>query len=166
MRLGERDAKAIELAAMVGLDLTSAPIPGGAYSPAVLDGSMAYLSGQIPKIGGRVASLGPVGSEVTPAQAKEAAKVCALRLLGVLMTTFGSLDAVESVVRLNVFVQSAPGFDRHSEVADGASELLAKVLQCEKGHARTAVGVLSLPKNASVEIDMTVAVKQDWPGKS
>lgn len=154
-----RDSKAKALAAAVGLDLTVPAVPGGAYTPAVRHGDTAYLSGQIPKIGERIACLGPVGTEVTADQAKEAARLCALRLLGVLISTYGSLDAVHSVVRLNVFVQSAPGFDRHSEVADGASGVLASVLQCEVGHARTAVGVLSLPRNASVEVDMTVALE-------
>ncbi len=154
----DRNARVNELAATVGLDLTAPLVPGGAYVPVVRHGDTAYLSGQIPKVGERIAYLGSVGSDVTINQAKNAAKICALRLLGVLLSTYGTLDVVASVVRLNVFIQSAPGFDRHSEVADGASEALASVLQCELGHPRTAVGVFSLPKNASVEVDMTVAL--------
>lgn len=154
----DRNTAAHELAATVGLDLTAPPVPGGAYTPAVRHGDTVYLSGQIPKIGERIACVGSVGAEVTPSQAKDAAKICALRLLGVLMSTYGSLDVVAKVVRLNVFVQSSQAFEQHSQVADGASEVLANVLQCEVGHARTAVGVLSLPKNASVEVDMTVAL--------
>jgi enamine deaminase RidA (YjgF/YER057c/UK114 family) len=154
-----RDTRALALAAEIGLDLHAPTMPGGAYTPLVAHNETAYLSGQIPKIGDNVVTLGVVGTAVTTEQAKNGAKVCALRLLGILMGKYGTLDRVERIVRLNVFVQSAPGFDRHSQVADGASEVLAEVLECEVGHARTAVGVLSLPKNASVEIDMTAILK-------
>ncbi|MEJ8852877.1 RidA family protein [Variovorax rhizosphaerae] len=160
MKSSQRDARVREFAAAVGLDLVSPPVPGGAYSPVVSHGDTAYLAGQVAKIGNRILLAGAVGSAVTVAEAKEAAKVCALRLLGALIDAFGSLDLVSKVLRVNVFVQSAPGFDRHSEVADGAWKLLSDVLQCEVGHARTAVGVVSLPRNASVEVDMTVALFQ------
>lgn len=92
MTTTDRNTRATALAATVGLDLTAPPVPVGAYTPAVRHGDTVHLSGQIPKIGDHIASLGPVGSEVTPGQAKEAARICALRLLGVIISIYGSLD--------------------------------------------------------------------------
>lgn len=159
--MSERDRRALALAHAFGLDLRSPPVPAGAYAPSIRHGNVVYLSGQIPKIGNETVYSGTVGSDISVSQAQEAAKLCALRLLGALISAHGSLDHVDAILRLTVFVQSAPGFDLHSVVADGASALLADVLRCDKGHARTAVGILTLPKNASVEIDMIVALKPD-----
>jgi len=83
-----------------------------------------------------------------------------LRLLGVIHSRYGSLAVVGQVIRLNVYLQAVSGFQRHSEVADGASAQLAEILQCNAGHARTAIGVMSLPRGASVEIDMTVRLRK------
>jgi len=165
MSAKERDTLAAELAREVGLDLELPAVPGGAYAPFFRDGNILYLSGQVPKVGNEVVFTGPVGSAISIDQSKEAARVCALRLLGVLKQACGTLERVESVARLNVFVQSTPGFDKHSEVADSASKVLKDILQCEVMPARTAVGVLSLPRNASVEIDLVAIVRQGGPAR-
>jgi enamine deaminase RidA (YjgF/YER057c/UK114 family) len=127
---------------------------GGHYASVVRDGAVLYLSGQVPRVGSEVVVTGAAGSEVDLAQAQKAAQVCALRALALLQRELGSLDRVAAVLRITVFVQSAPGFTQQSEVADGASDLLYRVLGEAGRHTRTSVGVFQLPKDATVEIDL------------
>ncbi|KAF1009911.1 MAG: hypothetical protein GAK32_01814 [Pseudomonas fluorescens] len=97
---------------------------------------------------------GKVGESLDLAQAQIAAGVSALRCLGLLKQALGSLDQVKSILRITVYVRSAEDFDLQSEVANGASDLLAEILGAAGAHTRTSVGVLQLPKLAAVEIDM------------
>jgi len=131
---------------------------GGNYVPVVRDGSHAYVSGQIPRVGNAVVVTGAAGAETSLAQAQDAAKVCVMRALALLAKSLGSLEAIAAVPRITVYVQSAPGFTQQSEVADGASELLFRILGPAGAHSRTSVGVLQLPKNATVEIDLIATV--------
>nr|WP_316643428.1 RidA family protein [uncultured Roseateles sp.] len=131
---------------------------GGNYVPLVRDGQQIYVSGQIPRVGDQVVVTGAVGAEVTLERAQLAAKVCAMRALALLQRSLGSLEQVRAVLRITVYVQSAPGFTQQSEVADGASDLLFRVLGPAGAHTRTSVGVLQLPKNASVEMDLIAGV--------
>jgi enamine deaminase RidA (YjgF/YER057c/UK114 family) len=126
---------------------------GGNYVPLLQDGNHIYVSGQIPRVGDIIVFTGAVGSEVSLTQAQTAAKVCVMRALALLQRHLGSLDRIKAVPRISVFVQSAATFTQQSEVADGASELLFKVLGSTGAHSRTSVGVFQLPKNATVEVD-------------
>ncbi|MET0542055.1 MAG: RidA family protein [Variovorax sp.] len=130
---------------------------GGHYASAVRDGRTVYLSGQVPRVGSTVVVTGRAGDDVSLDQARLAAQICTLRALAILRQELGSLDAVDKVLRVTVYVQSAPGFTQHSEVADAASDLLHEVFGAASAHTRTSVGVNSLPKNAAVELDMIVA---------
>ena len=130
---------------------------GGNYVSVVQDNQVAYVSGQIPRVGDTVVVTGRVGADVTLAQARVAAQVCVVRALRLLTQSLGSLDGIGRVLRINVFVQSAPDFTQQSEVADAASDLLHAVLGQAGQHARTSVGVYQLPKNAAVEVDMMVS---------
>jgi len=132
---------------------------GGNYTPLVRDGHHIYVSGQIPRVGDRVVVTGSAGGDASLSQAQTAAKVCAMRALALLQRTLGTLDRVTSILRITVYVQSAPDFTQQSEVADGASEVLFSVLGQAGIHTRTSVGVLQLPKNATVEIDLIAAVE-------
>lgn len=132
---------------------------GGNYRSVVRDGTTAYVSGQVPRVGETIVVTGRVGAGVELAQAQHAARICALRALVLLQRELGSLSAIRQVLRLNVYVQCAEGFTQISEVGDGASDLLARVLGEAGPHSRTSVGVLALPKNASVEVDMVVATR-------
>ena len=153
-----RLATARSLAAAHGLDLDADVLVGGSYVSVVVHGDVAYLSGQVPRIGNTVAVTGRVGSTVSLAQARVAATICTCRSLAILHKAVG-LDRVARVLKLNVFVQSADDFTQHSEVADAASEVLTSVFGASCGqHARTSVGVSILPKNAAVELDLTVAL--------
>jgi enamine deaminase RidA (YjgF/YER057c/UK114 family) len=127
---------------------------GGNYVPIIRDGRHVYISGQIPRVGDEIICIGAVGAEVSLEQAQRAAKVCALRALALLRRSLGTLDYVVSVTRMTVFVRSSAEFTKQSEVADGASEVLFKVLGASGAHTRTSVGVLQLPKGAAVEVDL------------
>ncbi|MGJ7506067.1 RidA family protein [Variovorax sp. GT1P44] len=134
---------------------------GGHYASAVSDGRTVYLSGQVPRVGDKVMVTGRVGAETTLDQARTAAMICTLRALAILRQALGSLDVVDKILRVTVFMQTTPDFTQQSEVADAASDLLYRVFGEQGVHTRTSVGVYSLPKNASVELDMVVSRRED-----
>lgn len=158
-----RDDRFQEQAQTLGYSFDGEIKIGGNYVPLVRDGHHIYLSGQIPRVGDTVVVTGAAGGEATLAQAQTAAKVCMMRSLALLQRALGSLDAVQSILRITVYVQSAPAFTQQSEVADGASDLLFAVLGPAGAHTRTSVGVLQLPKNATVEVDLIATVSPDAP---
>lgn len=131
---------------------------GGHYTPVVRDGHQLFVSGQIPRVGNEVLYVGAVGDALDLAQARQAAAVCAMRALAFLQRAAGSLDAIGSILRITVHVRSAPTFTQQSEVADGASDTLVRVLGERGVHARTSVGVLQLPKGAAVELDLVATM--------
>ncbi|MDH0850383.1 MULTISPECIES: RidA family protein [Delftia] len=131
---------------------------GGNYSPVVRDGQQLFVSGQIPRVGDEVLYVGTVGAGIDLASARTAAAICAIRALAFVQRAAGSLDAVRAVARITVYVRSAPDFTQQSEVADGASDLIARVLGPVGAHTRTSVGVLQLPKGAAVELDLIARV--------
>lgn len=158
-----RDARFEEQAEALGYRFDGEIKMGGNYVPLVRDGHHIYLSGQIPRVGDTVVVTGAAGpgAGASLADAQKAAKVCAMRALALLQRqrALGSLDAVQSILRITVYVQSAPTFTQQSEVADGASEVLFAVLGDAGAHTRTSVGVLQLPKNATVEVDLISSVR-------
>jgi enamine deaminase RidA (YjgF/YER057c/UK114 family) len=131
---------------------------GGNYAPVVRDGVFVYVSGQIPRVGDEVVVVGAAGAEVSMERATLAAKISTMRALALVGRTVGGLGRIVAVPRMTVFVRSAPSFTQQSEVADGASDLLSKILGPIALHARTSVGVLQLPKGATVEIDFIFRV--------
>ena len=156
------DTRFLEQAQQLGYSFDGEIKIGGNYVPLVRDGNHLYVSGQIPRVGNTVVVTGVVGAEVSLADAQKAAKVCVMRGLALLQRALGSLEHIQSVPRITVYVQSAPNFTQQSEVADGASEVLFQVLGTQAGaHSRTSVGVLQLPKNAAVEIDLIASIRPD-----
>jgi enamine deaminase RidA (YjgF/YER057c/UK114 family) len=145
--------------AELGLRLPEAAKPSFLYVPVVVHGNVAYVSGQLPKVGGDVRTTGKVGAEVSMDDAREAARICVLQALAVLREALGSLDYVERILKVNGYVASAPGFNQQPTVIDAASELLVQVFGEAGRHARAAVGVAELPRNSPVEIEFTVAVR-------
>jgi enamine deaminase RidA (YjgF/YER057c/UK114 family) len=133
---------------------------GGNYAPVVRDGAFVYVSGQIPRVGDEIVVVGAAGAEASIERARLAAKICTMRALALVGVAVGGLSNVVAVPRMTVFVRSAPSFTQQSEVADGASDLLALVLGPIAVHARTSVGVLQLPKGATVEIDFIFKVDE------
>ncbi|CAN7704611.1 MULTISPECIES: RidA family protein [unclassified Variovorax] len=132
---------------------------GGHYVSAVRDGRTVYISGQVPRVGSTVMVTGRVGEQVSLDGARKAALICALRALAILRQTLGSLDAIEKILRIGVFVQCTADFTQQSEVADAASDLMHRVFGEAGVHTRTSVGVYALPKNAAVEPDMIVTAR-------
>ncbi len=149
-----RSSKFDEVATALGHSLEGEIKIGGNYISAIRNGNEIYISGQIPRVGNTVIVTGRVGSEVMLAEAQLAAKICVMRALALLTQTLGSLDRVKHILRMNVYIQSAEDFTQHSEVADGASEVLYSILGESGIHTRTSVGVYQLPKNAAVELDL------------
>jgi enamine deaminase RidA (YjgF/YER057c/UK114 family) len=136
-----------------GITLPADVGPAASYEPYVRHGDTVYISGQIPRVANTVTAVGKVGQEVDVHDAQEAARVCALRVLALLRRAAGgSLDKVARALELTVYVNSAATFTDQSLVADAASDLLIQVFGPMGRHARAAVGVAQLPKNAAIEI--------------
>lgn len=150
----DRDDALAAACAELGFDPALEIQIGGRYTSLVRDGHTLYISGQIPRIGDHVAVTGVVGADVSLERARRGAAICTLRALTLLKRELGSLVRLRAVLRLTVYVHCDAGFTQHSEVADGASDLVWRVLGPAGAHTRTSVGVLQLPKNAAVEIDL------------
>ncbi|PPH40304.1 LysR family transcriptional regulator [Rathayibacter sp. AY1E4] len=146
-----------ERLAELGVELPAVAVPAGAYVPAVVHGGLVYTAGQIPFVDGSLPLVGKVGAEVSPEQAKELARTCALNALAAVADAIGSLDRVTRIVTLTGFVASASGFTGQPGVINGASELLGDVFGEPGRHARSAVGVAELPLGAPVEVELIVA---------
>lgn len=157
-QLSSRDQAFANIAIQLGYDFGGEIKIGGNYVSVVRHGTQLFVSGQIPRVGNEVVVMGRVGDIVDLARAQLAAKICAMRTLALLQQALGSLDQVERILRISVFVQSALDFTQQSEVADGASEILYAVLGEAGSHTRTSVGVYQLPKNAAVELDLIAAI--------
>jgi enamine deaminase RidA (YjgF/YER057c/UK114 family) len=153
-----RESEFQAVARELGYDFNGEIKIGGNYTPVVIHGGQVYVSGQVPRVDGEIVVAGRVGADVTLERAQLAAKVCVMRALALLRQSPGSLDAVSRVLRMTVFVQAADGYTQLSEVADGASDVLFRVLGDAGVHTRTSVGVAQLPKNAAVELDLIAAV--------
>ncbi len=141
----------------LGLDLPGAVAPVGSYVPARRTGDLVYTSGQLPMVDGTLMCAGKVGGSVTPDQAQAAARQCALNGLAAVDSLVG-LDNVVRVVKVVGFVASDPSFTGQPGVINGASDLLAEVFGDEGRHARSAVGVTSLPMDTPVEVELIVEI--------
>jgi enamine deaminase RidA (YjgF/YER057c/UK114 family) len=146
-----------ERLAELGLSLPEVPPPVASYLPALRSGAHVFTSGQLPLRAGELIATGKVGAEVAPEVAGECARQCALNALAA-VASIVPLEQVTRVVKLVVFVASAPGFTGQAGVANGASELAGHVFGEAGRHARSAVGVAVLPLDAPVEVEMTVEV--------
>jgi len=142
----------------LGLTLPAVAAPVAAYVPAVRSGNHVYTSGQLPMVDGSLAATGKVGGDVTPEQAKDLARICALNGLAAVKAEVGDLAAVRRVVKVVGFVASTPHFTGQPGVVNGASELLGAVFGDRGVHARSAVGVAALPLDAPVEVELVVEV--------
>jgi enamine deaminase RidA (YjgF/YER057c/UK114 family) len=144
--------------AELGIVLPAAPTPAFQYVPVTIHERMAFVSGQLPRQGESLVT-GKVGADIDLEQAREAARLCILQGLACLNQALGSLDRVEKILKVTGFVASAPGFNQQPKVIDAASELLVRVFGEEGRHARSAIGVAELPRNAAVEIELIVALR-------
>jgi len=137
----------------LNVTLPAVPAPRWTYAPAVRSGNLLFVSGQIATEVGRILHPGKLGATVDVAAGQEAARGCAIAALAVARAALGSLDAVARVVKLTVYVASAPGFTEQPAVANGASDFLRDVFGDAGLAARAAVGVAELPLGACVEAE-------------
>lgn len=139
-----------------GVTLPAAAAPAANYVPFMRTGNLLFTSGQLPLSGGKLVSTGLLGRDLDTAAGQDAARACAINILAQIKAATGDLEKIARIVKITVFVASAPGFTEQHLVANGASDLLAKVLGERGRHARSAVGTASLPLDAPVEIEAIV----------
>ena len=140
------------------LSLPAVVPPMAAYVPAVRFEDLVYTAGQLPLVNGALRAVGKVGAEVSVEKAVECAQIAALNGLAAVVDIAGELDAISRIVKVTVYVASAPGFTDQPLIANGASQLLGDVFGQAGHHARSAVGVAVLPLDAPVEVELVVAV--------
>ncbi len=138
----------------LGLQLPSAPAPVANYVPYVRTGNLVFVSGQLPLENGSVKYVGRVGAEASPEVGYAAAALCGLNLIAQLRAACGGdLDRVTRVVKLTGFVAATAEFTDHPKVVNGASDIMVQVFGDAGRHSRAAVGVASLPRGATVEVE-------------
>lgn len=145
-----------------GLSLPPAPraAAGGNYVPAVRAGEFLFLAGQVPLRDGALTVKGKVGAEVTIEQARAGAEVAVLNALAAAKEALGGdLERVVRIARTVVYVNALPDFTQQAQVANGASDLLVALFGENGRHARSAIGVGSLPLGAPVEVELTLQVR-------
>ena len=143
----------------LGITLPQPAAPVASYVPAVEQGGLLHISGQISFAEDGNLILGRLGEDMNLERGIEAARRCGVMLLAQMKAALGSLDRVERIVKLGVFVNSAPSFTDQPKVANGASQLMQEVFGESGRHARSAVGVAVLPLGVAVEVDAIVAVR-------
>jgi enamine deaminase RidA (YjgF/YER057c/UK114 family) len=146
-----------ERLAELGLSVPEVAAPVASYVPALRSGQHVFTSGQLPLRDGQLLYTGKVGGAVSPEQATECARQCALNALAAIRAQV-PLEQVTRVVKVVVYVASASHFTGQPAVANGASDLVGTVFGDDGRHARSAVGVAVLPLDAPVEVEMTVEV--------
>jgi len=145
--------------AALGLTLPATPIPVANYAPFRWAGNLLYLSGQGPKMPDGSYQIGRLGKDASVEDGYRAARLTGLQLLAVAKTAVGELSRVEAVVKLLGVVNAEPDFADHPKVINGCSDLLVEVLGDAGRHARSAVGMGSLPNRMMVEIEAILLVK-------
>ena len=143
----------------LGIELPKSPSPLANYVPFVITGNLLYLSGQGPREADGSFHTGKVGQEVTIEQAYQDARLTGLNLLAVMQGALGELDRVERVVKLLGMVNGTPDFLEHPQVINGCSDLMVEVFEEKGRHARSAVGMGSLPNNITVEVEAIVEIR-------
>lgn len=145
--------------AQLGIVLPAVSAPRGNFDAYVLDGGLLYLSGKGSPLREDVAIVPKVGREITAKEARQHARTVGLHLIATMQTALGNLSRVRRVVKVLGMVNATPDFMQHTEVVNGCSDLLVEVFGDAGRHARSAVGVGSLPRGFAVEIEAIVSVK-------
>lgn len=136
----------------LGITLPAPPSPAAAYQPWATSGSLIYTAGQLPVVDGALQGSGKLGDDLDTEEGARLARIAGINVLAVADAATGDLDGVR-VVKLTVFVASAATFTEQHLVANGASDLIGEVLEGRGVHARSAVGVPSLPMDSPVEVE-------------
>jgi enamine deaminase RidA (YjgF/YER057c/UK114 family) len=143
----------------LGIDLGTVSAPVANYVNAVQAGNLLFLSGKGPRAVNGKRPQGKVGREYTAEEAYQHARTVGMDLLAVMKAELGSLDRVKRVVKLLGMVNAVPEFQDHPKVINGCSDLFVEVFGAAGKHARSAVGMGSLPMGIPVEIEVIVEVK-------
>ncbi len=144
----------------LGIELPKAAAPAANYLPFMRSGNLLFTAGQLPLKGGHLIATGHLGRDLDATEGQKAARQCAINILAQAKAALGDLERIARIVKITVFVASAPDFTTQHLVANGASDLLVDVLGERGKHARSAVGVASLPLNAPVEIEAIIEIMQ------
>jgi len=143
----------IERLAAEGIVLPVAAAPVANYVAAVQTGKLVIVSGQLPLVEGRLVATGKLGGGITVEAGREAARFCMINVLAQLQAAIGDLSRLRRVVRLGGFIACTPDFTQHATVMNGASDLAVAVFGDAGRHARSTIGVPSLPLDAPVEVE-------------
>ena len=144
----------------LGITLSAPPAPVAAYVPYTISGNLVFISGQVPFQDGALKYVGKLGADFSVEMGQAAAQLCAINILSVLkLACEGDLDKVVRCLKVNVFVNATPDYDKQPEVANGASDLFAALFGEAGKHARAAIGVGSLPRGVAVEVEAIFEIK-------
>ncbi|CAF26192.1 RidA family protein [Bartonella quintana] len=141
-----------------GITLPEAMQPIANYATVSQSGKQLFISGQLPLFDGKPIAIGKVGATVNAEQAKKSAEVCVINILAQIKAALGDLNKIKRVVKITVFVAVDPHFTDISFVANGASDLFVNILGEAGKHARSAIGVASLPMNVPVEVEAIIEI--------
>jgi enamine deaminase RidA (YjgF/YER057c/UK114 family) len=148
-----------EKIASLGLTLPTVATPVANYVPYRMAGNLLYLSGQGPRLANGLMGIGKLGRDISIEDAYEHAKLTGLSLLATAKAAIGELSRIEATIKLLGMVNAEPDFGDHPKVINGCSDLFVEVLGDAGRHARSAVGMGSLPGGISVEIEAIFQVK-------
>jgi len=140
------------------IELPKAAAPVANYVPVVITGNQAFVSGQVTVWNGEFQYKGQLGKDFQIEDGQKAARLCGHNIVAQLQAALGDLDRVKRCVKLNVFVNSTPGFTDQPKVANGVSDFMVEVFGDAGKHARSAVGVAQLPLGVAVEVDATFEI--------
>lgn len=143
-----------------GIELPTPAAPVASYVPAVEVNGLLHISGQVSMSDGKLIT-GRLGDTMTLEEGQQAAKACALMIAAQVKRAAGSLDRVDRIVKLGVFVNSTADYTDHPKVANGCSDMMEVIFGASGQHARSAVGVASLPLGVAVEVDAIIALKPE-----
>lgn len=142
----------------LGFTLPDPPKAVATYVPAVKIGDMVFTSGMLPFVDGKIKKCGAMGAALSVEEGQEAARLALLNALAVLKATLGSLDPIQRIVQMTLYVAAVAEFTQHPAVANGASDLAVAIFGDAGQHARLAVGVASLPLGAPVELALIAQI--------
>jgi enamine deaminase RidA (YjgF/YER057c/UK114 family) len=144
----------IERLADLGITLPTPMPPVATYVPVSIAGNLVTVSGQLPAVDGKVAVTGKLGLGVSIEEGQHAARLCLINLLAQLNAALpGGLNSITKVIRLGGFIAATPEFSQHAVVMNGASDLAVAAFGDAGRHARSTIGVSSLPLDAAVEVE-------------
>ena len=143
----------------LGIVLPAPPTPLGSYVESADAGNLLFLSGTLPVVNRKLAIAGRVGENLSVKDGQEAARIASLNALAAAAQHLGDLDRLEKLIKLTVLIATTEQFTEHAQVADGASNLFARIFAPQTGHVRLVYGVQSLPVMAPVIVETIFGIR-------